>query len=125
MKKKNMRVKNIVGIFAIMLLASIFVMPMSVSAQNSIIPIPIKLELTVEPSTITVGETATIIARLLDENDNPVVTEIAVPVNLSTNIGSVHSPMIIPAETNLSKTKFTSKISGIAVISAVERGPRF
>jgi hypothetical protein len=56
MKKKNMRVKNIVGIFAIMLLALIFVMP-SVSAQNSIIPIPIKLGLTAEPSTIAVGDT--------------------------------------------------------------------
>jgi len=39
MKKKNMKNKNIVGIFAIMLMASTFVMPMPVSAQNSGIPV--------------------------------------------------------------------------------------
>ena len=118
MKKKNMRVKNIVGIFAMILLASIFAMP--VSAQNS--GIPIKLELTAEPSTIEVGETAIITVRLLDENDKPVVTEVDISVSISTNLGSVPSPVIIPAETNLSKTKFTSKFAGIAVISAKSKG---
>ncbi len=118
MKKKNMRVKNIVGIFAILLMASIFVMP--VSAQNS--GIPIKLELTAEPSTIEVGETAIITVRLLDENDKPVVTEVDISVSISTNLGSVPSSIVIPAGADLSKTKFTSKVSGIAVISAKSKG---
>jgi PGF-CTERM protein len=118
MKKKNMRIENIVGIFVIMILASIFIM--AVSAQSS--SIPIKLELTAEPSTITVGETSIITVRLLDENDKPVVTEIDVSVNLSTDIGYVLSYMIILAETNLSETKFISEVPGIAVISAKSKG---
>ena len=121
MKKKNMRVKNIVGIFAIMLLALIFVMP-SVSAQNSIIPIPIKLGLTAEPSTIAVGDTSSITIRLLDENDKPVVTEVDVPIELSTDIGYVPPSIVIPAGENLLLIEFTSKDPGIAVISAKSKG---
>jgi hypothetical protein len=118
MKKKNMRNENIIGIFVIMLLASIFVVP--ISAQSS--SIPIKLDLTEESSTISVGEKAIITVRLLDENDKPVVTEIDVPVNLSTNLGSVASSMIIHADTNLSETNFRSEDPGIAVISAKSKG---
>jgi PGF-CTERM protein len=117
-KKKDMRIKNIVGIFAIMLMVSIFVMP--ASAQNS--GIPIKLELTAEPSTIIVGETAIITIRLLDENDKPVVTEVDISVSVSTNLGSVPSPLIIPAKKDLAETQFTSEVYGIAVISAKSRG---
>ena len=116
-----MRVKNIVGIFAIMLLALIFVMP-SVSAQNSIIPIPIKLGLTAEPSTIAVGDTSSITIRLLDENDKPVVTEVDAPIELSTDIGYVPPSIVIPAGENLLLIEFTSKDPGIAVISAKSKG---
>jgi len=118
MKKKDIRIKNIVGIFAIILMASIFVMP--VLAQNS--GLPLKLELTAEPSTITVGETAIITVRLLDENDKPVVTEVDISVSISTNLGSVHSPLIICAKKDSAETQFTSEVSGIAVISAESRG---
>jgi len=118
MKKKNIKIENIVGIFAIMLIVSIFVMP--VSAQNS--GIPIKLELTAEPSTIIVGKTSIITVRLLDENDKPVVTEVDISVNISTNLGSVPSPLIIPAKKDLSETEFKSEVSGIAVISTKSKG---
>ena len=118
MKKKNLRIKNIVGIFVIMLLASIFVMPVSAQSQG----IPIKLELTAEPSPIEVGETAIITVRLLDENDKPVVTEVDISVSISTNLGSVPSSLIIPAKKDLSETQFTSEVSGIAVISAKSKG---
>ena len=118
MKKENRGNENIVGIFVILILASIFVMP--VLAQSS--SIPIKLDLTVESSTISVGEKATITVRLLDENDKPVVTEIDVPVNLSTNLGHVPSSVIIHAKTNLSETEFRSGDPGIAVISAKSEG---
>jgi PGF-CTERM protein len=122
MKKKNMRVKNIVDLFAIMLLASIFVMPMSVSAQNSIIPIPIKLGLTAEPSTIAVGDPSSITVRLLDENDKPVVTEVDIPIELSTDLGYVPPSIVISAGENVFLIEFTSKDPGIAVISAKSKG---
>jgi hypothetical protein len=118
MKKENMRNEKILGIFVIIFLASIFVMP--VSAQST--SIPIKLDLTVESSTISVGEKATITVRLLDENDKAVVTKIDVPVNLSTNLGYVPSSVIIHAETALSGTEFRSGDRGIAVISAKSEG---
>jgi hypothetical protein len=118
MKKENRRNGNIVGVFVILILASIFVM--QVLAQSS--SIPIKLDLTVESATISVSEKATITVRLLDENDKPVVTKIDVPVNLSTNLGSVPSSVIIHAKTNLSETEFRSGDRGIAVISAKSEG---
>jgi PGF-CTERM protein len=118
MKKKKLKIENIVGIFVIILLTSVFVM--SVSAQSS--SIPIKLELTAEPSTVEVGETAIITVSLLDENDVPVETEVDIPVSISTNLGSVPSSLAIPAGADSSKTKFTSKFAGIAVISAKSKG---
>ena len=118
MNKKDIRIKNIVGIFAIILMASVFVMP--VLAQNS--GLPLKLELTAEPSTINVGETAIITVRLLDENDKPVVTEVDISVSISTNLGSVHSPLLIRAKKDLAETQFTSEVLGLAVISAKSRG---
>lgn len=114
---KIMKNKNIVVILVLMLLALIFVMP--VSARSSI---PIELALTAEPSTITVGGTSTVTVRLLAEDGGPVVTEADIHVNLSATLGSVNSSMVIPAGTNLSSTEFTSKVSGIAVISAGSRG---
>lgn len=119
MKKKKLKIENIVGLFVIILLTSLFVM--SVSAQSS--SIPIKLELTAEPSTIEVGETAIITVRLLDEHDGPVETEVDITVSISTDFGSVpSSSIVIPAGAEIAKTKFTSKFAGIAVISAKSKG---
>lgn len=112
-----MKNKNIVVILVLMLLALIFVMP--VSARSSI---PIELALTAEPSTITVGGTSTLTVRLLSEDGESVVTEADIHVNLSATLGYVNSSMVIPAGTNLSSTEFTSKVSGIAVLSAGSRG---
>jgi len=120
MKKKNKIIKNIAGIFALMLLLSILVMMMSVSAQG--LGIPIKLGVTVEPSTIEVGENAIITIRLLDENDKPVVTEVDVPVDISTDLGYVPPSVVIPAGKDSLSTSFTSKDSGIAAISVKSRG---
>lgn len=120
MKKKNTRIKNIAGIFALMLLISILVMTMSVSAQG--LGIPIKLGVTAEPSTIEVGEKTIITIRLLDENDKPVVTEVDVPVDISTDLGYVPPSLVILAGKNSSSTAFTSKDSGMAVISVKSKG---
>ena len=119
MKKEKLNIENIVGIFVILLLTSLFVM--SVSAQSS--SIPIKLELTAEPSTIEVGGKAIITVRLLDGNDGPVETEVDITVSISTDFGSVpSSSIVIPAGAEISKTKFTSKFAGMAVISAKSKG---
>ena len=118
MENKNVEIINIVGIFALMLLALIFVMPVSAQSPD----IPIELALTAEPSTITVGETSTVTVRLLDENKKTVVAEVDIPVSLSTNLGYVPSSMVIPAGTNLSSTEFASEVSGMAVISVKSKG---
>jgi PGF-CTERM protein len=119
-QKKNTRIKNIAGIFAIMLLVSILVMTMSVSAQS--LGIPVKLGVTADPSTIEVGENTIITIRLLDENDNPVNTEVDVPVDISTDLGYVPPSLVIPAGKNSLSTTFTSLDSGIAVISVKSEG---
>jgi len=118
MKNKIAIIETLVGIFALMLLALIFVM--AVSAQSP--DIPIKLELTAKPSTITVGETSVITIRLLDINDKNVVAEVDTPVDLSTNLEYESSYLVIPAGTNLLLTEFTSKVPGIAIISVKSKG---
>jgi len=120
-----MKNKNIVVIFVLLLLASIFIMP--VSSQSSL-PIelnslPIELKLIAEPSTITLGETSTVTVKLLDEKGKPIMTEADIHVNISKTNGYVNSSMVILAGTNLSKIEFTSEdFLGVAVISAGSRG---
>jgi len=112
-----MKNKNIVVIFVLLLLASIFIMP--VSSQSSL---PIELKLIAEPSTITLGGTSTVTVKLLDEKGKPVNAEADIHINLSATRGYVNPSMVISAGINFSKTEFTSKDLGIAVISVGSRG---
>jgi PGF-CTERM protein len=108
------RFTKIIGIFALMLIASIFVLPVTAD-------IPIKLKLTAQ-SHVYPGDTEDITVMLLDENNNPAMDESDVSIYFSTNLGQVSSPLIIPAGKNSSVTQFTSKVTGIAVISVKSKG---
>ncbi len=114
MKKENNRINIIAGIFALMLVAAIFVMPATAD-------IPIKLKLTSQ-SHVHPGDTAEVTVMLLDENNNPAVDDSDISIDFSTNLGQVLSPVTIPAGATSSVTQFTSEVPGIAVISVKSKG---
>jgi hypothetical protein len=125
MERKKMRRKNKRDIcisiaLSLILLLSFLVVLESASAQG--FSIPIKLALTAESSNIEVGETTFITLTLEDENDEPITTEVDVAVNISTNLGSAPSSIIIASGTNSTSAKFSSSEPGIAVISAKSKG---
>jgi len=109
-------------IITMILIITTFIIP--VLALNT--SIPIKLELSAEPSTILINETSTgtstLSIRLLDKNDEEVTTEIDVPVNITSNIGNVPSSIIIPAGNDSAVIEFTSNVSDIAIISVKSKG---
>lgn len=120
MSNKNKRKICIFIALSLILLISIFVVLEASLARGS--GVPIKLALTAESSNIDVGETTFITITLEDENGEPITTEVDVIVNISTNLGSAPSSIVIASGTRSSSAKFLSQEPGIAVISAKSKG---
>lgn len=120
MSNKNKRKICVFIAFSLILLISIFVVLEAPLARGS--GVPIKLALTAESSNIDVGETTFIAITLEDENGEPITTEVDAIVNISTNLGSAPSSIVIASGTRSASAKFLSQEPGIAVISAKSKG---
>jgi hypothetical protein len=120
MRRKNKRKICISIALSFILLISFFIVFEASSARGS--GVPLKLALTAESSNIGVGETTIITLTLEDENNEPITTEVDVIVNISTNIGSAPSSLLIASGTRSTSAKFLSQEPGIAVISAKSKG---
>ena len=129
MEKKTLKILFVTMVFLSVAIGLVVMASMmspstvQTTAQTSI-PIPIELEVTVEPSTIELGETSTITVRLLDENRNSTVSEIDIPVELVElhTLTRRADTVVIPAGKESVSVPYTPHWVGITTISVKSMG---